>query len=237
MKLFVLKPDHQLIDDHQSHYNKLVKTGLVEVIEEIDDQWRYGFVFRGTDSLNKNNSRYFDPDHFKYSFIERSTLPLFNKDFAILDSSFFQEPLRRDSFVKPNNKLKAFQPTILKKGEPINNLGLSPETVKGLEVILASVKDMTNVVEVRAIVFNNSLCSIAVSSHEDKNIKIHSDVYKFALKAMRSYPECFAYALDIAVTNEKECSIMEINPIETSGFFIEDYTRLLTIFKNYEPIE
>ena len=234
MKLFVLKPDQDLIDDHKSHYNKLVKTGLVEVIDNIDDQWRYGFVFRSTDSLTKDNSRYFNPDHFKYSYIERSTLPLFNKDFAILDSSFFKESLQRDCFVKPNNKLKAFQPTILKKGESINSLGLSPDVVKGLEVVLAPVKDISNVVEIRAIVFNNTLCSMAVTSHTDKSIKISSEAIKFILKAIRSFSECSTYALDIAVTNDTDCSIMEINPLETSGFFLEDYERLLTIFSRHQ---
>lgn len=233
MKLFALKPTQELIDDHESHFNKLVKTGLVTVIDEITDQFNEGLVFRGTDELSESNSIFYKAQQFTYKYLSGLSLPLFNSDFTVLDQTTFTLPVKEDTFVKPNNKLKAFQPTILKKGESILSLGLSPEVLEGLEVVACTPKDISNVIEVRAIVFDGALCSMAITSHEDKSLKIHADTIKFILKTIRRLPKTTSCVIDVAVHDSK-CSLMELNPLETSGFFLEDYKRILELFSRYE---
>ena len=233
MKLFALKPTQDLVDDHKSHFNKLIKTGLVTVIDEITDQHQQGLVFRGTAQLQEDNSIFFKAQQYTYEYLSGLKLPLFNSDFIVLNETFFDRPLQQDSFVKPNNKLKSFQPTILKKGESILNLGLSPDEMKGLEVVVCSPKDISDVIEVRAIVFKGALCSMAITSHEDKSLKINSDTIKFLLKIIRRLPKSASCIVDIAVKGTS-CSIMELNPLETSGFFLDDYTRTLELFSKYE---
>lgn len=233
MKLFALKPTQDLVDDHKSHFNKLVKTGLVTVIDEITDQSEQGLVFRSTDHLSEDNSIFYKAEQFTYEYLSGLQLPLFNSDFIVLNETFFDRPFQKDSFVKPNNKLKAFQPTILKKGESILSLGLSPEVLDGLEVVVCPTKDIKNVIEVRSIVFNGSLCSMAITSHEDKSLKISSDTIKFILKTIRRLPKSASCIIDVAV-EDTGCSLMELNPLETSGFFLEDYTRTLELFSKYE---
>ena len=232
MNLYALQPlEENLIEEHSSHFAKLVKTGLVKVINDVSKFPMDGLLFRGTSELNQGSSLYFKEEHLTYQYLAQTTLPLFNHDWLVVDyESNKDQMFLTDKFVKPNNKLKTFQPVILKRGEKLSNLGLSSEEAKDLEIVLASVKDTSNVIEVRAVVIDQSLASCSISSHEDKSIRLHADVTKFILKAIQSYPNIKSYVLDIAITNDIEYSILEINPIETSGFFLKDYSRLLKTF-------
>lgn len=232
MNLYALKPKQDdLIEDHSTHFTNLVKTGLVKVIDNVSQFPMDGLLFRGTDELSLSTSLYFKEEHYTYQYLSQTTLPLFNHDWVVVDYEKSKDQMfLTDKFVKPNNKLKTFQPVILKKGEKLINLGLSDEEAKDLEIVIASVKDTSQVVEVRAVVFDQTLTSLAVSSHEDKSIRLHADVTKFVLKAIQSYPNLKSYVLDVAITNGLEYSVLEINPIETSGFFLKDYSRLLRTF-------
>lgn len=231
MNLYVLQPNDELVEENSSHYAKLVKTGLVKVIKKVSDFKMDGLLFRSTDELTQNTSLYFKAEHLTYQYLAQSTLPLFNHDWVVVDYQVEKDRMfLSDMFVKPNNKLKTFQPVILKRGEKLGNLGLSDEDSKDLEIVVSSVKDTSNVVEVRAVVIEQTLASFAVSSHDDKTIRLHSDVLKFILSAIKSYPNIQTYVLDIAIQNDSDFSIVEINPIETSGFFLKDYSRLLKTF-------
>lgn len=239
MNLYALQPiEENLIEDHSSHFNKLVKTGLVKVIQSISDFPMDGLLFRGTSDLAQHNSLYFKEEQLTYQYLAQTTLPLFNQDFVIFDYETNKDKMfQTDMFVKPNNKLKTFEPVILKRGEKLVNLGLTAEQAKDLQVMVTTVKDTTNVVEVRAVIIDQTLASYAVSSHDDKTIRIHSNVLKFILKAIPSYTNLKTYVLDIAITNDSEYSILEINPIETSGFFLKDYSRLLRTFSQVRKQE
>ena len=232
MNLYALQPlEENLVDEHSIHFANLVKTGLVKVIKSIEDFPIDGLLFRGTSDLLQQNSLYFKDEQLTYQYLSQTTLPLFNQDFVIFDYEDNKDKMfQMDMFVKPNNKLKAFQPVILKRGEKLVNLSLTEEQAKDLQVVVSTVKDTSKVIEVRAVVIDQTLASYAVSSHDDKTIRIHSDVLKFVLKAIQSYPNLKTYVLDIAITNDSEYSILEINPIETSGFFLKDYSRLLKTF-------
>lgn len=231
MNLYVLQPTEDLVEEHSSHYSKLVKTGLVKVIKNVSDFKRDGLLFRATSDLTQSSSLYFKDEHLTYQYLAQSRLPLFNHDWLVVDYHLEKDRMfLSDMFVKPNNKLKTFQPVILKRGEKLSNLGLSEEEAKDLEVMVSSVKDTSNVIEVRAVIIEQTLASFAVSSHDDKTIRIHSDVLKFILEAIKAYPDIQTYVLDIAIQNDSLYSIVEINPIETSGFFLNDYSRLLKTF-------
>ena len=232
MNLYALQPlEENLVDEHSIHFANLVKTGLVKVIKSIEDFPMDGLLFRGTSDLLQHNSLYFKDEQLTYQYLSQTTLPLFNQDFVIFDYEDNKDKMfQMDMFVKPNNKLKAFQPVILKRGEKLVNLSLTEEQAKDLQVVVSTVKDTSKVIEVRAVVIDQTLASYAVSSHDDKTIRIHSDVLKFVLKAIQSYPNLKTYVLDVAITNDSEYSILEINPIETSGFFLKDYSRLLRTF-------
>ena len=48
------------------------------------------------------------------------------------------------------------------------------------------------------------------------------------MSLIRKHPECSVTILRSDVTQvQGTCSIMELNPLETSGFFLSDYSRTL----------
>jgi hypothetical protein len=138
-----------------------------------------------------------------------------------------QNVVPNNIFVKPNNKIKAFQPVELYKGEKILNLGL--KDTDDLELVVTSVKDISKIKEVRCIVFENQLLSLIDTDNE--KTQFHSNVYKYALKCIKTIQAVDStltgYVLDLAVAQQDTCSIMELNPLETSGFFLSDYSRTL----------
>ena len=95
--------------------------------------------------------------------------------------------------------------------------------------MITSVKDISKIKEVRCIVFENQLISLIDTANE--KTQFHSSVYKYALKCISTIQSVdntlTGYVLDLAVTANDVCSIIELNPLETSGFFLSDYSRTL----------
>lgn len=234
MNLYLSQVDQEINEDHSIHYANILKTGLCTVVPNTGSfNKEFGILFRPVDLLTEDTSMLFKNQHYTYQFLNsivsaNADLKLFNTDFTIVKyDEVKQNVVPNNIFVKPNNKIKAFQPVELYKGEKILNLGL--KDTDDLELVVTSVKDISKIKEVRCIVFENQLLSLIDTDNE--KTQFHSNVYKYALKCIKTIQAVDStltgYVLDLAVAQQDTCSIMELNPLETSGFFLSDYSRTL----------
>ena len=243
MKLYLLKiEENDIITEHSVHYSDLLETGLCTVISDVSSG-KDGIIFRPIYLLSEETSLLFKNKHYTYQFLQsivsyNSELSLFNNSYVILEYNQIKDIiLPMDLFIKPNNKIKTFQPVILKRGEKFSNLGLTSEESDGLQIITAPVKDISNTTEYRCVVFNSTL--ISIYNQTENPVKCYAySVYNYALNCIRTIQQTdkdlIGYVLDLIVNENGICSIMELNPLETSGFFSTDYTQILKLLEKAE---
>ena len=120
MNLYLSQVDKEVDEDHSTHYANILKTGLCTVLPNTGSfNKEFGILFRPVDLLTEDTSILFKKEHYTYQFLNsiinaNSDLALFNSDFTIVKYDDVKEDvISNNLFVKPNNKIKAFQPVEL----------------------------------------------------------------------------------------------------------------------------
>lgn len=230
MKLYLLR---QEVDDCSEgsdfHYNSLLNYPGMILLDTVEEFPFDGFFFQNVTTINQNTSCIYDEDHYRpHSLLlnVRSSdqyLFLNNSPKFALYSEVASSFVKVTCFVKPNTILKGFTPTMLKAGDRFAALNLTVDQ----ELAIYPFKNIHGSIEYCCVFVDNRLVSIV--NTEDDSV-VPPAAYLFAEKISYPFEEIGTYVLDILYWRDMYF-VVEINPLETSGFF-ENYEVVLNALSN-----
>jgi hypothetical protein len=225
MNLYLLEQDVTQIGDLFAidHYIELAI--LCPIIKDLKKFPRDGLLFQSTQTISEETSIIFKAEHYTHAYLKEKlrSCPnnFFNNNSMLFEYKEVKDMiLTEDFFVKPESHIKSFGATVFKKGEMLRSLNLSDDHV----ISLSPVKDMTDTEEYRFVVFQNDIIHMTHQFESEKLLPFQA--YAFASRLTDYFKDDIpAYVMDV-ISYKGSFYIVELNPIETSGF-VKDYQRLI----------
>lgn len=219
MNLYLLKQDiEDASEGSDFHYNSLLNHPDVILLDDIFDFQFDGIFFQNVNTISLETSCIFEPEHYTPSYLinnvdDRDKHLLLNHQLTLVDlDPSALNYVNEKVFIKPYSDLKLFSPTCLSRGDKFTSLGINGRA----KLAVFPFKDLTGSTEFRSVIVDGNIVSIVNTQYN--GVQVEPDMYLFVNKMAKYYQDVGSFVLDFIVLKDMYL-VVEINPLETSGFF------------------